>query len=205
MSSVVSPSRFEHCPLYIHKVAKTSDGSTETAGYLSHNISGRHVDNGPIKRAAHHSDKCSDQAASVAGICAEFREIHSGSKTSDSISRVCDRLSKDDDQPSAGEGTSDQDCEWALSLSVRDLSRLTGHMTATMQAVLPAVLPAPLCYRNLQRLKNREFSHSQSYTAKVTLDHSAKEELFWWKTQLQSWNGKVNFYVRHNFTTFDYS
>ena len=36
------------------------------------------------------------------------------------------------------------------TLTVRDLSRLIGRMSATMQAVLPA----PLCYRNLQRLKN---------------------------------------------------
>ena len=83
-----------------------------------------------------------------------------------------------------------QDCEWALrqeTLSVRDLSRLIGRMTATMQAVLPA----PLCYRSLQRLKNKTFSQTQSYMTRVTLDHCAKEELLWWKTQLQHWNGKA--------------
>ena len=79
-------------------------------------------------------------------------------------------------------------CQAALlqgTLSVRDLSRLIGQMSATMRAVLLA----PLCYRNLQRIKNQELSRSHSFEAMVTLDDSAKEELLRWVHQLTTWNG----------------
>ena len=102
-----SPLRLEQCPSYIHKVAKTCDGTAEMAGYPSHHISGRYVDNGTIERAAYLSNKGSDQAVSVTGVCDKFREIDSGSKASDSVSRVYDRHSEDDDQPSTGEGAPD--------------------------------------------------------------------------------------------------
>ena len=53
-------------------------------------------------------------------------------------------------------------CQAALlqgTLSVRDLSRLIGQMSATMRAILPA----PLCYRNLQRIKiNRSAAPTHS-------------------------------------------
>ena len=102
-----SPLQLEQCPSYIHKVAKTCDGTAETAGYPSHHVSGRYVDNGTIERAAYLSNKGSDQAVSVTGVCDKFREIDSGSKASDSVSRVYDRHSEDDDQPSTGEGAPD--------------------------------------------------------------------------------------------------
>ena len=45
------------------------------------------------------------------------------------------------------------------SVTVRQLSRLIGRMTATTQAILPT----PLHYRNLQQLKNRAYQKSQSF------------------------------------------
>ncbi len=63
-------------------------------------------------------------------------------------------------------------------VSVRDLFRLIGRMTAT-------VIPASLCYRNLQRLKNQAFARSQSFETKVTLDQPAKAELKWWVQEVQ--------------------
>ena len=70
-------------------------------------------------------------------------------------------------------------CSWIIdqgSISVRELSRLIGRMTATMMAVLPA----QLCYRNLQRLKNQAFLRSPSFETEVELDQGLKEELQWW-------------------------
>ena len=81
-------------------------------------------------------------------------------------------------------------CQAALlqgTLSVRDLSRLIGQMSATMRAVLPG----PLCYRKLQRIKNQELSRSHSFESMVTLDDSAKEELLWWVHQVTTWNGRA--------------
>ena len=73
------------------------------------------------------------------------------------------------------------------SITIRDLARLIGKMTATAMAVLPA----PLCYRSLQRLKNQSlFATSGDYEAKVLLDQAAREELQWWRYELQQWNGR---------------
>ena len=69
-----------------------------------------------------------------------------------------------------------QECQWALqqrSVSIRDLTRLIGRLTATLQAVLPA----PLHYRNLQRIKNQVLRQFQDFSTVVILDWSAKEEL----------------------------
>lgn len=69
---------------------------------------------------------------------------------------------------------------------VRELARVIGRMTAALQAITPA----PLCYRNLQRLKNRTFRSSLSYESIVTLDQCAEEELQWWIKEVHRWNGK---------------
>ena len=72
-------------------------------------------------------------------------------------------------------------------ITVRDLAQIIGKMSATMLAVLPA----PLCYRNLQRLKNQALLTSPgNYEAEVHLDQAAKEELQWWKHELLQWNGR---------------
>lgn len=82
------------------------------------------------------------------------------------------------------------DCQWALSqqaVSVRDLCRIIGRLTASIQAVLPA----PLQYRRLQRLKNLCFAETQDFDAHVTLDQGSRKELAWWRDNLDSWNGKT--------------
>ena len=60
-------------------------------------------------------------------------------------------------------------------VTVRELSRVLGKMTAASQAVLPA----PLCYRNLQRVKNSAYARAQSYKAVIPLDTLAQEKLQW--------------------------
>lgn len=73
------------------------------------------------------------------------------------------------------------------STTVRELSRMIGHLTATVQAILPA----PLCYRQLQRLKNETFRTSHSYSTRVILEPGARQDLQWWKDHLNEWNGKA--------------
>jgi len=75
----------------------------------------------------------------------------------------------------------------AGSLSVRQLARLIGKMTAT----IPAVYPAPLWYRELQRLKNQTLQISQSFEATVMLSQEALSELEWWATSMNLLNGKT--------------
>jgi len=71
-------------------------------------------------------------------------------------------------------------------LSVRDLSRLIGRMTAT----IPAISQAPLQYRNLQYVKNQALRMSGSYEVMVDLTQGALEELDWWITMMVSCNGQ---------------
>ena len=81
------------------------------------------------------------------------------------------------------------DCRRVLrqaTVSVRDLARVIGRMTAAIQAITPA----PPCYRNLQRLKNVAFKDTQSFESRVPLDGCAKEELQWWIAEIHQWNGK---------------
>ena len=63
----------------------------------------------------------------------------------------------------------------------------------TMQAVAPAiqaVAPDPLCYRNLQRLKNVAFKGTQDFESRIPPDSCAMEELQWWIAEIRMWNGK---------------
>lgn len=82
-----------------------------------------------------------------------------------------------------------KECRDALktqSVTVRQLSRLIGRMTATVQAVLPA----PLHYRSLQLLKNRAFARTQSFETSLVISREAKDELRWWIKEVTRWNGR---------------
>ena len=72
------------------------------------------------------------------------------------------------------------------SLSVRELARLIGKMTAT----LPAVQPASLWYRELQCLKNQMLQRSHSFETSVKLTQEALLELDWWGIKRNLMTGK---------------
>ena len=72
-------------------------------------------------------------------------------------------------------------------VSVRQLARLLGRLSASIQAVFPA----PLHYRFLQRDKIAALERSQSYEAECRLSPEAKEELEWWCSHLHAWNGRA--------------
>lgn len=67
-------------------------------------------------------------------------------------------------------------------VSLRLLKKLVGHLTSTIQAVFPG----PLHFRPSQSKKNRAFEHSS-----IPLSSQTKEELIWWRDNLEAWNGKV--------------
>ena len=64
---------------------------------------------------------------------------------------------------------------------------MIGCLTATVQAILPA----PLCYRQLQQLKNEAFRTSHSYLTRIVLESRARQDLQWWRDHLNEWNGKA--------------
>ena len=81
-------------------------------------------------------------------------------------------------------------CSTLLSqrdVSVRELSRLIGKLTASIQAVFPA----PLHYRNLQQLKHQALSRDRSFDSRISLSIEAIDELRWWLAHLDAWNGRA--------------
>ena len=81
-------------------------------------------------------------------------------------------------------------CSQMLSqteLTVRDIARLIGKLTASIQAIFPA----PLHYRQLQSLKNTALQSGGNYNMKVSLNPACQEELQWWIAHLNAWNGQA--------------
>ena len=72
-------------------------------------------------------------------------------------------------------------------VSVQQLAKLLGHLTSTIQAVFPG----PLNFRQLQSEKNRAYQQSLTYESLTPLSPQAKEELVWWRENLEAWNGKA--------------
>ena len=81
-------------------------------------------------------------------------------------------------------------CSQMLSqtqLTVRDIARLIGKLTASIQAIFPA----PLHYRQLQSLKNIAVQSGGNYNTKVSLNPACQEEVQWWIAHLNAWNGRA--------------
>jgi len=73
------------------------------------------------------------------------------------------------------------------SISIRQLSKLIGTLSASVMAVLPG----PLHYRLLQVQKTKALLEShQSYDANITLPPEVRKEITWWTSHLREWNGK---------------
>ena len=83
-----------------------------------------------------------------------------------------------------------QNCQRLLDnpvVTVRELAKFLGLLSASVQAVFPA----PLNYRYLQHAKNSVLKKQKSYEALVTLDPRALQEVHWWRDNLVAWNGKA--------------
>ena len=83
-----------------------------------------------------------------------------------------------------------KECQHLLDLqvvTVRELAKVLGHLTSTIQAVFPA----PLHFRHLQEDKNKALDLHHTYEHSIPLTTQAKEELVWWRDNLEAWNGKA--------------
>ena len=147
-----------------------------------------HVADGSVQSRIEDISEVSPTAPAVVGVQNELGQICS---LQDSIPRVHGELSGDVHVATNGEsGQNQSGLQGQLrqpSTTVQELSRMIGHLTATVQAILPA----PLCYRQLQRLKNKTFRTSHSYSTKVILEPGARQDQQWWKDHLNKWNGKA--------------
>ena len=107
------------------------------------------------------------------------------------ISRLQGGFQGDENQTLRGEGSSNcvnlpESQKEGIHISVRDLARLIGKMTAT----LPAIFPALLWYREQQRLMNQAFQSTQSFKTPVRLNQEALLELDWWSVKRNLIDGK---------------
>ncbi|XP_070573977.1 uncharacterized protein [Ptychodera flava] len=72
-------------------------------------------------------------------------------------------------------------------ITVRELAKVIGKMTASMAAIFPALLHC----RYLQMTKTRSLIHNQSYESLVTLPQECREELQWWCHHLKEFNRRT--------------
>ena len=80
-----------------------------------------------------------------------------------------------------------QDMIPCSSVSVRQLAKLIGKLTATALAIIPG----PLYCRQLQMLKTKALlKGQQNYEAILTLTAECKTELAWWVESLETYNGR---------------
>ena len=80
-----------------------------------------------------------------------------------------------------------QDMIRCSSVSVRQLAKLIGKLTATALAIIPG----PLYCRQLQMLKTKALlKGQQNYEAILTLTAECKTELAWWVESLETYNGR---------------
>jgi len=83
-----------------------------------------------------------------------------------------------------------KECEQILnlrSITVRQIARLTGRLSSSMQAIFPASLQS----RFLQMDQIKGLLIGKSYEQEITLSQSARDELIWWATKIDEYNGKT--------------
>jgi len=187
-----------HSPSSNYEDNETGDSSAAATRNSGHHISGRYVADGSEERRFVSKHPSSDHPVTLTGVHHKLEQIFPGTLTTDSLFGIHD--SADDNVSAKEEGEEHRkvlsssfearSCQAVLkqeTVTGRDLSRALGRMTAASQAVLLA----PLCYSNLQQVRNLAYARAQSYEEVVALDTRAKEELQWWNQFMENWNGKA--------------
>ncbi|CAC5367714.1 unnamed protein product [Mytilus coruscus] len=72
-------------------------------------------------------------------------------------------------------------------VTVRQLAQLTGKLSSSMQAIFPANLQS----RFLQMDHIKGLLKGKSYEQKIILSQTARDELIWWVTKIEEFNGKA--------------
>ena len=179
--------RAEQCPAHIYQTVEAGNGSPEEERDQVHNIPGRFTDHGESEERIGIFVPRDNPPAPAPGIQNKLRKVAPDPNPNHQVPRLLDRLHKDDNLTSRGQGTGHHpSMPDSCPQTVRDLARLLGRMSATAMAVLPA----PICYRSLQRQRNAAFAIYQSFETQVQLNQASLEELQWWIKQLPQWNGR---------------
>ena len=83
-----------------------------------------------------------------------------------------------------------KECQKVLKnpdITIRELARLLGKLSASIQEVFPA----PLHYRHIQAVKKCSLALHGGYESQVCWTAEALEELKWWRDHLSTWNGRA--------------
>lgn len=66
-------------------------------------------------------------------------------------------------------------------------------MVGLLSASIQAIFPGSLHFRALQRLKAFHLRRGLSYAQTVPLMDEVRDELQWWLTHMEAWNGRAIF------------
>ena len=81
---------------------------------------------------------------------------------------------------------------WKLQRETEISAQSPACLIGKMNAASQVVPPAPLFYRNLQmNLSQALEANGQNYETLLSLSQDGKEELEWWDTQMNKWNGRA--------------
>ena len=165
----------------IHKAIKASDGDTAACGNESSNLPGHFIYE-RVQAGSAEQSRHSHLASNISRVCDKH-----------GISRFFNRFTRALLSPTQEScGHQNKLCDVAQQrvnsevVTVRDVAKVTGRLTACAAAVFSA----PLHYRHLQMVKTRTLLANHSYEAPLTLSPGAKQELRLWSLHLETWNGK---------------
>ena len=96
------------------------------------------------------------------------------------MSRICGRPHHSIPRTPSGQN---QECKKGVSdlTGLATSYKLLGHLT----------FPGPLHFHHLQNEKNSALGNSETYDSTTPLSPQAKEDLVWWRDNLEAWNGKA--------------
>ena len=80
-------------------------------------------------------------------------------------------------------------CQTLLAARTPSLHELASCI-GSLATALPGVLPAPLHMRALQAIQGQAVRREQAWTSPVVLTPEAEEDLRWWISHLDRWNGR---------------
>ena len=163
----------------IYKINESPYFSTATPKHSPNNIPGQHVDNDQVSTGIDLSLRHCDLPPAESRICAEFKEVSSGTISENRIfgmvidsvkmgillrqEKLVKLMSKWEQVSESKENT------------IMDLTKLIGKLGSTAQAILPAQLQV----RYFQHLQIQALKLLKCCHAKVHLDKDAKDEPFW--------------------------
>ena len=149
----------QQCPSSVYKTDEACDGIAASEGAPSDIVLGRHVADGSVKGRVKVVHKVSPTTPAAVRVQHQLGQICSLPYTQriQFLGFTVNSVEMSISLPREKVTKISQACRAMLRqpfTTVQELSQMIGRLTATVQAVLPA----PLCYRQLQWLKNEAFS-----------------------------------------------